>query len=91
MFFRAMQKKGISIIMDSPFVHLISMPLGKYLYDVNSDVVISINNDLYEYLKKVQDGINADILPKVEDDIRELKAHGLLSKNKVRRIFGMDS
>lgn len=35
-----------------PFIHLFQTPLGYYFYDVNTNQIIKINNDIYiQYCK----------------------------------------
>ena len=40
-----MQKK------QEPFIHLFSTPLGYYLYDVNTNEILKIDEDVYDYLQ----------------------------------------
>ena len=41
-----------------PFIHLFQTPLGYYFYDVNTNQIIKINNDIYtilqNYLKPIE-------------------------------------
>lgn len=34
-----------------PFIHLFQTPLGYYFYDVNTNQIIKINNDIYTILQ----------------------------------------
>ena len=35
---------------DTPYIHLFETPLGYYVYDVNTNNIIKIENELYDYL-----------------------------------------
>ena len=40
---------------NKPFVHMLKTPLAKYAFDVNTNQLIQVNEELYDYLKKSSD------------------------------------
>lgn len=39
---------------NKPFVHMLKTPLAKYAFDVNTNQLIQVNEELYDYLKKIK-------------------------------------
>jgi len=39
---------------EKPFVHLLAMPTGKYVFDVNRDLVFKVNDTVFAYLADEQ-------------------------------------
>ena len=35
---------------NKPFVHMLKTPLAKYAFDVNTNQLIQVNEELYDYL-----------------------------------------
>lgn len=67
-----------------PFVHFFKTPKGNYLYDVNTNAIVRVASQLYEYLSS---GIeipssDVDILKKIET----LRNAGMLSANRWEKI-----
>ena len=50
---------------DSPFIHLFETVSGTYFYDVNKDKCVSVPGEIYEYLEKGNDELDAagSVLP----------------------------
>ena len=47
-----MIKKGeVELWKIKPFVHMLKTPLAKYAFDVNTNQLIQVNEELYDYLK----------------------------------------
>jgi len=64
------------------FIHLIHMPYGWYVYDVNRDRILKVGQDVYMYLEAEQHGDQAAmarLLPPVEKKIQTLKDNQFLS------------
>jgi len=63
-----------------PFIHLFQTPLGYYFYDVNTNQIIKINNDIYTILQNYTEEEGAD---KILDYYRASKGAFLcIQKNK---------
>lgn len=71
-----------------PFIHLVKTPLYFYFYDVNKNVLVRIDEKLYDYLKNVlsdtQDGLQRN--PEMEEKIDQLKRQGYLSAERPLKI-----
>ncbi len=44
---------------EKPFIHMMKTPLCNYLYDVNTNVFVEVDNAVYRYLKEAEqrDGV----------------------------------
>lgn len=74
--------------MDKPYIHLFTDRNKKYVYDVNTKVVLNISDGIYEYL--LND--TKDILS--EDDktaFDDLKARGFFSSNRIVKTEHQDT
>ena len=40
--------------MNKPFVHMLTTPLNKYAFDVNTNQLIQVGDKLYEYLLNLE-------------------------------------
>lgn len=58
------------------FVHTIKTPYSHYAYDVNTDSVMKVSTQLYDYLQDLQHGITPVLLDDVNEEINELKKQG---------------
>ena len=45
-------KQKIQKKRNNPFIHIFSCSTGKYIYDVNTDTILKVNNDTYEFAKR---------------------------------------
>lgn len=63
-----------------PFIHLFQTPLGYYFYDVNTNQIIKINNDIYTILQNYTEEC------KNNEQILKLYEAGLLKTNRVQKI-----
>lgn len=70
-----MQKKP------KPFIHLFETPLGFYFYDVNTNDIVEVNKEMYEYLRN--DYIAGEEI--VQEDLKNLKARGYLKTKRVEK------
>ncbi len=61
-----------------PFVHMFKTPLGYYIYDVNTNDIIKIDEDIYCCLRK-EGPAGGDVIEK----INQLKEMGYLKTNRV--------
>lgn len=64
---------------DKPFIHLLKSSFGNYLYDVNSNQIIRISSDIYEYLNGDNTCPDAETLQCIE----QLKTEGFLKADHV--------
>ena len=63
-----------------PFIHLLQIPYGKYIYDLNKNSVIKVPDAVYAYLKDMTGEPNAEVRGYLED----LKAQGYLKEKHVK-------
>lgn len=63
---------------NTPFIHTIKTPYGYYFYDINTNQIIQINEQIFKYLNNTKLIINSDIKNKIKD----LKNLGYLSNNR---------
>lgn len=63
-----------------PFIHLLEIPYGKYVYDVNKSSVIKVPDAVYDYLKDMTGEPDAEVGEYLED----LKAQGYLKEKHVK-------
>lgn len=61
-----------------PFIHTFKTPLGYYVYDVNTNEIIKIDEDIYQYLRKESPADTSTI-----EKINHLKEIGYLKTNRV--------
>lgn len=69
---------------EKPFIHLFKTRRGCYLYDVNSDVILSIEPEVYDYLYG-QEG-QCDAPDDIREYIEKLRRDGFLSSNRVQEV-----
>lgn len=63
-----------------PFIHLLEIPYGKYVYDLNKGEVIKVPDDVYAYLKNMTGEPNTE----VGEYLDNLKAQGYLKEKHVK-------
>lgn len=74
---------------EKPFIHALRTPLRNYIYDVNTNMFVDVDQSTYQYLKEAeQQGGN---LPAVTDEHIEknlgiLRAQGFLSSKRAQEI-----
>ena len=77
-------------ITEKPFIHLIQMPYGWYVYDVNRDRILKVDQDVYAYLDAEQQGNHVamkGLLPKVDKQIRIMKEGKFLSSSHPEEMY----
>lgn len=67
------------------FIHTFDTRQGYYLYDVNTNSILSINRNLYEYINKRRNG-SSEIKEELEEKIKEMISQGFLSAKRVRKM-----
>lgn len=65
---------------DTPYIHLFETPLGYYVYDVNTNNIIKIENELYDYLSG-----KAIKTQRIDAQIELLKRNGYLRTDRVEK------
>lgn len=80
------KEKLINMEEKIPFVYPLSSPNGKYIYDVNTNEVISISEEVFEALNKILKKQKFQLEPAVQNEIEAIKNMGYLSDNKVEQI-----
>lgn len=61
-----------------PFVHVLKSPYSHYVYDVNTDSVLKISEELYDYLLDLEHGLCPDNTDCLNREINELNNNGYL-------------
>lgn len=64
-----------------PFIHLFQTSTGFYFYDVNTDSILNIDENVYDYLKKEQLGESSS---NTLEYVEFLRKQGYLKSNKVK-------
>jgi radical SAM domain protein len=67
---------------NKPFIRLLKTPFGKYIYDVNTNMILKISPETYDYLKSD----NAEPSESVKNQISEMKKNGFMSSNRVKEV-----
>lgn len=73
------------MIKDKPFVKLFKTPANYYLYDVNRNSILKIDNKTYNYLVNYDDYSDNALIESVT--IKNLRSNSFLSSNKTREII----
>lgn len=68
---------------ERPFIQLLQTPLYKYAYDVNTNQIIRLSDELYEYFEKFS---SKEPSEKIKNQIDNLKSRGYLSSNHIKKI-----
>lgn len=63
-----------------PFIHLIEVPFGKYVYDLNTNSVIKVPNIVFFYLKNPTEEVNVE----VSEYLKMLKTQGYLKEKHIK-------
>ena len=67
----------------NPFVHVFKMADENFLYDVNKNNILQIDNETYQYFRNE----NADVPDgKVFENIKRLQSRGYLSNKRIEKI-----
>jgi len=75
--------------LQKPFIHLITMPFGRYVYDVNRDNVYEVEEPLYQYLLAEQNDDTQSMgkyLPEVSPKLEQMKKDGYLKTKRPSKI-----
>lgn len=82
-------KGKIAMPNEKPFIHMIKTPLNKYFYDVNTNMFVQVNDDVYQYLNEVEHG-EGDLynIPdrQICHNISYLQEQGFLSMEHPKKI-----
>ncbi len=74
---------------EKPFIHMIKTPLRNYIYDVNTNMFIDVDENTYQYLVKVEqrDEEAVSIADKrIKQNLDFLQAQGYLSSKHPKQI-----
>lgn len=63
-----------------PFIHLLEIPYGKYVFDVNKNSVIKVPNAVYDYLLNMTKKPDKEVVEYLEN----LKAQGYLKEKRIK-------
>lgn len=68
---------------NKPFIHLLETPLHKYAYDVNTNQIIRLTDDLYDYFKNHS---SSEPSENIKRQIDELNKKGYLLSKHIKKI-----
>jgi len=63
---------------NNPFIHVFKTPFSTYAYDVNTDSVIKISKELYDYFMDLEHGVVTEKTEEVHNEMEILKKKGYL-------------
>jgi len=70
---------------NKPFIHLLRTPLNQYFYDVNTNQVVQVTEDVYNYLLELLTAkVNSSASMDISHEVDNLKSKGLLSTKHVK-------
>ena len=72
------------VIMRTPFIHFFETPKGKYFYDVNSNAIVKVSFQLYEYLNRGIEHFTED--SDIKTELETLLQAGMLSADRWETI-----
>jgi len=67
------------------FIHTFNTRQGYYLYDVNTNSILKIDKNLYEYINKRKNG-SSEIKEDLEEKINKMRDQGFLSSKRVEKM-----
>lgn len=70
----------------NPFIHIFRTNEKMYVYDVNTNVILQINEYMYNYLKDNSIKTRTFIDDNIKKSIIEMKSNGYLSENVINEI-----
>ncbi|GFZ33317.1 Cys-rich peptide radical SAM maturase CcpM [Clostridium zeae] len=73
---------------EKPFIHPIKTPYGSYIFDVNTNSVIKVKEEVFKAIKDGRTDVfdENDVKNEIEVTIRNLKEEGLLSSKRPKKI-----
>lgn len=75
--------------MQRPFVLPVQTALGKYFYEVNRNEIVKVNEELFDYIKKVLESDEPELVEAAEaikEQFADLQECGYLAPKRVERI-----
>ncbi len=70
---------------EKSFVHLMRTPYGNYVFDVNTNIIVKVEKDVYDALKKNNKSADA-CSNSTSEKINRMKSEGLLSGKRAKEI-----
>lgn len=77
------------VAVERPFIHMLRTPLCNYIYDVNTNMFIDVDEGTYQYLKGIeqQGGVlKGEADEQIEKNLGTLRAQGFLSSKHPKEI-----
>lgn len=71
---------------DKPFIHLFSTLGGFYLYDVNTDMILGLRKEVYEYLASAENGAYDNAPDRIRQYIVKMRDDGYLSSSRIKAV-----
>lgn len=75
--------------MNKPFVHMLTTPLNKYVFDVNTNQLIQVGDKLYDYLLNIEKNPDSEYDepdPDIKRQMETLSSLGYLSCKHPKRM-----
>ncbi|SCJ67400.1 Anaerobic sulfatase-maturating enzyme homolog YdeM [uncultured Clostridium sp.] len=69
-----------------PFIHLFKTPKGCYCYDVNTNQILPVSQDVYAYLEQVMDGGELEASMETASQLESLRRQGYFSSQRPKKI-----
>ena len=66
------------MINNRPFIHVLKTPYSYYVYDVNTDRVVRISDEMYNYFLDIEHGIESKMSHELSVEMNELSISGYL-------------
>jgi len=71
---------------EKPFIHLLKSPRHPYIFDVNTDSIIKVSRELYDFFLDLEHGVSVEAKDGVAEEISSLKENGYLKSYKPKGI-----
>ncbi|KUO77166.1 MAG: hypothetical protein APF77_01745 [Clostridia bacterium BRH_c25] len=68
------------------YVHLFQTRDNNYVYDVNTNSILKVSKEIYDYLKQRTDGCKESVNEQMEQEIGKMLSAGFLSSKRMREV-----
>lgn len=72
---------------NKPFIHLLKSPRHPYVFDVNTDSIIKVSQELYDYFLNLTHGVSIETTDSIAEEIGFLKKNGYLRTYRPKGIY----
>ncbi len=74
---------------EKPFIHVVRTPLCNYIYDVNTNMFVEVDEGTYQYLRKIEQQervLTEDVDECIGQNFQILREQGFLSSKRPKKI-----